>query len=480
MIVYFISIVTIGLYVWLNYLAFRKWKRSKAIRRFTILLLLVTVWMIIVTLETAVGEVKFGSLWFSNLLAKLDFILAAVIAYFVSLFTFHFPRNNEKLTFRKELLLLAPIATVSALVFANFIFSEFKIFNKPEEYYLGYWLYIIVVSIYFVLLTLGSALYKLRHAKGIERLQLKYFCLSFGLSIFTLLMMSVLNAVFDIDDRIDLLLSDASLVFIIGTVYAVLKHRLFGLRYFVRKGAISAIAFFLLFFLYTYFIFWLTGRYGQHLGSSTTQTITTVLVIVLSYPVLRRWIRKLINTLFSPSETARRERLMARISQTAGSMSYTSLFPKLEQEVKRRIPVIGIQCVVLEVSGDYFEQYPEKHFEKPLFTRSHPMVRLLKEGERIIVRDEIPFLLVERPEDKQREYQEAKALLEQLRVSVAVLFGSSEVGPVILLLPEKRDRNAYGTEELLFLKELSNEASGAFENVFLYQQALKRAGIPIS
>src|SRR3989338_5599537 len=124
MIVYFISIVTIGLYVWLNYLAFRKWKRSKAIRRFTILLLLVTVWMIIVTLETAVGEVKFGSLWFSNLLAKLDFILAAVIAYFVSLFTFHFPRNNEKLTFRKELLLLAPIATVSALVFANFIFSE--------------------------------------------------------------------------------------------------------------------------------------------------------------------------------------------------------------------------------------------------------------------------------------------------------------------------------------------------------------------
>lgn len=480
MIVYFVSIVTIALYLWLSYLAFRKWKQGKAIQRFSVLLLLVTIWMAIITAESYVSENKIGSLQFSNLLAKVDFFIAALIAYLIASFSFHFPRKNPNLTIKKELFLFAPIFIVAVLSFFNVFFSEYKVYNSPEEYYPAYWIYISLLSIYFLVLAFGTLLYKLKRAKGVIRLQLKYITISYGVSITLLLLLSMLNALQNINDRLDIWLSNTSLIFITGTAYAVLKHRLFGLRYFVRKGIVSAITFFLLFFLYTYFIFWINAEYGDAVGSSTTQTIITVLVIVGSYPILRRSLRKLINSLFAPSDVARRERLMVKVTQSAESMSYGALFPKLEQEVKRRITIDGIRCAVLEVSGDYFAQYPEKHFEKPLFTRSHSMVRLLKEGERILVRDEIPFLLEEQPQDRKQEYQEAKSLLEQLDSSVAVLFGSSEVGPVILLLPEKRDRSAYGTEELLYLKELSNEASAAFENIFLYQQALKRAGVSIS
>lgn len=475
MLIYFISIITIILYLWLSYLALKRWKRSKAIRRFTILLFLSALWMVTITFETIV-ESNIGAYESLTFLAKVDFSLAALISFFLAAFAWHFPNNNKRITKTKETLLFLPVLALSILSFFGIFFRQGL--YSPDQYRGAYWVYIAVLLAYFVVLGLGGFLWKLKHSLGVIQLQLKYFSISFGASIFFLLGMSIWNAIVNVPPYFDLWISNATLIFVSTSAYAVLKHRLFGLHYLVHKGIVLGASMMVLFFIYTYALLSLSRIYGREFLSDSTNSIVTVFLIVVSYPFLYRFLRRLVNKLFDPSEAVKRERILSRVSQFTEKMNFLSLFGSLENELKRRLGVVVLQGIVLNVDGSYDIVYP-KPAGKSALSRNHALVRLLKTGERLLVRQEIPFLTEEQPEDRKQEYLDAEETMEKTGAEVVLMIGSSEVAPALALLPKKKNDNVYTSEEISFLNEIAYEASPTFENLFLYNQALKRAGVEV-
>src|SRR5690606_23593010 len=127
----------------------------------------------------------------------------------------------------------------------------------------------------------------------------------------------------------------------------------------------------------------------------------------------------------------------------------------------------------LEVSGDYYEQFPEKNETQPVLTRLHPLIHIFKEHESILLRSEINFILG-KLSTNQKYFIESEKLFKDENAEVALMFGTQDVCPVIVFLPIKPNRKAYTEEEINFLKDLSFRYSQVIENIFLYHQAMKR------
>jgi hypothetical protein len=477
MVVYFVSAVTISFYLWLSVLAFRRWKRGKAIRRFAFLLLFSALWLLDAVLEAALPKVGMDAGHQTLIVVKINFILAALVAYYLAGFAFHFPKENKRSSVVMELLFILPIVLSVALSLFGISSAQYQ--NGTTQYAFPlYYLYISILFVYFIILGLVSFLRKMQRADGIQKLQLRYITVSYGVSIAFLLGMSVANAITVIDNIVNLWIANATLIFITGSAYAVLKYRLFGLRFLIRKGVVVTSTLLVLLFLYTYFIFWLRGIYSGILLTENAATLLAVIIIVLSYPVLHRIVRRIITTVFSPSEVARREKIVSKISQFTQNMNYPELLRDIEQMIKQRLGVQSVLAFVLVSPEGYSAKYPEGS-EKIVIPRTHPLLQLLKEGERLLVCGEIPFLVEESLPEEKSNLMEAESLMRKLSIEVITLVGSVEVAPVLIALPEKRNRVAYTSEELDYIKDVALEMSPMFENLFLYQQALKRAGVKV-
>src|SRR5690606_19005662 len=96
MLMYFTSIITALLYFWLSFLTFQKRNKNRAIRWFAVTLLLAAFWVITLIFETLNVETHVFGRTVSNILAKIDFSLAAIIAYTITIFSLHFPMENKR------------------------------------------------------------------------------------------------------------------------------------------------------------------------------------------------------------------------------------------------------------------------------------------------------------------------------------------------------------------------------------------------
>ncbi|MBI3956820.1 MAG: hypothetical protein HY340_02420 [Candidatus Kerfeldbacteria bacterium] len=477
MLAYIVSIVTALLYLWLSYLAFHKRHRSKAIRRFGLLLFLSALWVVNSAFQVLFQEFRIGDVGVANLLAKLDFALAAFIAFSVAIFALHFPRTNTNLTSSKEILLFLPSLLLGFLSFVNFFFSRSKVFSSPGQYYPTYWAYLAILIVYFLFIGLGSMIIQLRRVSGVEKLQLKYLTLSYGISIILLLLLSVINAVREVPAKTDLWLSNAAFIFVATAAYSVLKHRLFGLAFIIKKAAIEAVSFVIILLVYSFLILWAEGVVGDAFPNNNSLQFLWVVLILLTYPFLRKIVRYAAKTALLPSERYYREKRIERVAKFSAQFDYDSLFAAFEKEATSHLMVKGINGYLLQKNGDYSPVYP-KTIQTERFNKNHSIFELLERGEGVLIRAEIPFLSEESYNEKQRDaYRRADELLQKIGAEVFVVIGAGGLFPIVVTLPPRKE--IYRTEEIDLVKKLAREITPAFQNVFLYKQALRRVGVEV-
>lgn len=480
MFVYVVSIITIFLYLWLSVLAFRRWGSGKAMRRFGFLLFATAAWLSIGFFQTYLPEVEnLDTPRLYNFLGQSDFALASIISFLLASFAIHFPIGNKNFGARKELFLFVPPFILSILSYFNYFFSEGRLDREPEQYYPTYWLYISVLIIYFILIGLAVLIKKYLAMSGIQKLQLKYIVVSYGTSICFLLFLSIANAIDNMDIITDFWISNAALIFVTVSAYAVLKYRLLGIRFILRKSFISFLTLAILAGFYLFFFLSLQAMSDEKNLNSASLTIATIFVIVFSLPFLYPRILRLVHRIAQPSEEISRERIRARVRNIAKTMDYQVLFRSLLENVKEKIAIASIRGLTLEADNGYHDQFPEKKNGKTYFKRDHDLIEYFRKVDRVIVRQEFPFLLERVSKEAKKQFAEMGKILDNLGAEVAVLIGSKEVAPVVALLPAKRDRSAFTKEEIEFLRSLAEDMSQAFENFFLYRHALRRAGVEV-
>lgn len=166
--VLFVGATTL-VYIILTFLVLKRRKRGKMHNRFLLFLIVGCLWV-------GIGMLEVSTLQYNKdinlVLSKFNFILAALIAYFVVTFSIHFPSQNKQLTLIKEITLLIPIIVISIFVCLEKVF--FYIENSLTYSILWYLIYYSVIVIYFLIITSVNFIKKYKVSIGIQKAQLKY------------------------------------------------------------------------------------------------------------------------------------------------------------------------------------------------------------------------------------------------------------------------------------------------------------------
>lgn len=468
MLVYLVSIITICLYLWLSVIAFRRWKSGQAIRRFAFVFFFGALWMAAAFLETfgeIVLHVRPDTL---NVFYKVDFSVGPIIAFFVASFSFLFQQKEEKtISPRRELLLFVPVLLIIIGVLSNFFFvtnpATGKVIYKLSHYYI----FFAFLVTYFLIIGGGNFIRHLRKSEGLQQLQLKYITTGYTFSIALILFLSFINAVFfSSNSPIFLWMANSSIIFVSLSAYAVLKYRLLGIRFLIRRSFITFVTLLLLFGFYGLIFFFL-------------DSVLTIVIVVFSMPFLYPRALRIVRNIVQPSDEVARERIRNRVRSIAKTMDYQVLFRSFLENIQERIVVSSLRGLTLEADNGYHDQFPEKKNGRSYFKRDDSIIEYFRIQDRVIVRQEIPFLIEQASKEAKGQLAEIAKLLDNLGAEVAVLVGSKEVAPVVALLPSKRDQSAFTKEEIEFLRSITLDMSQGFENFFLYRHALRRAGVEV-
>jgi len=217
LILYIFTGINLLIYLYIIIAVAGKWKVSKAHRRFLFLVVFIFFWIIV-----RASENIFLGIW--SFLIHLDFAVAALVAWQLSLFSIHFPRANNELSLKKELALSIPLIVLSILSFTDifFIIKDYR----EIIYYFWYFPYIIILIIYFIFLGAGNFIKKYFRYSGIIKQQLIYIIIGYCIVISILLYDSIYTAVIrQRETNFDILFFNSSILFSAIVAYAMLRYR---------------------------------------------------------------------------------------------------------------------------------------------------------------------------------------------------------------------------------------------------------------
>ncbi|KKQ18321.1 MAG: PAS/PAC sensor signal transduction histidine kinase [Berkelbacteria bacterium GW2011_GWA1_36_9] len=229
-----ILIIVIVIYLSLGLIVYFSNSKNKTNILFVLLIMSIIIWVCSNFFENEKIAVNFF-----GLLLKIDFVFAALMAYFWLLFVLNFPKQDKNITFIKEILLLIPPILFAFLIFFDQIIINIR-FDRNVIFDAGplFWFYATYCFIYFVggCIILVSKYFKL---SGTERLQTFYVVLgAFLTALIALAVNLILPQIFPsvpIDiSRIGIY----SFLFLASfTTYSIVKHQLFDIRVILTETA---------------------------------------------------------------------------------------------------------------------------------------------------------------------------------------------------------------------------------------------------
>ena len=404
---------------------------------------------------------------------KADYILSALIALSLAMFAVHFPVRSKKLTWTRSILLYIPIVVAIVMSVAGWVVGPGAI-GRLDHFFPGYWIYIAILSIYFICIALLTLLRKYRSSTGITKLQLKYITLSYGISIVVLLAMSIGNAIWGINDIVQNWMADIMLLFILGSAYAVLKYRLFGLRYAIKKGIVHAIVYLIIVIIYGYAAILINSTViTKYQWGTLAPNLVLVLFITLTIFPIRRWLVKITNSLIFERVESTKSIIKEVREKISGSVELDKLFTSLTAEIEKVVAVKEIKYFIVNKRARVFDQVGGGQTMPP----EASLPQWFKDSQKIIVRDEIPYLVQELPIVNQPLLEHCQKELEDAHSEMAIPFGSKNNLLGFALLSEKANGESYTKEEIDLLQAVGWEATYALDGAILYKEALERIGV---
>jgi len=463
-----LSLINLALYLVLIFLVAKKWKVSKAHRRFLLVLIASFLWILLIVLETS-SPFSDQTIFLFN---RMDFSVAPLVAYFIVLFSLHFPNENKKLTLPKELLLFLPILFNMIVGFYPLIFRT--IGRNTLEYNLGYYsIYASILLIYFILISGGVLLNKLINSHGRSALQLRYLFYSYIFSIAIALGTSLQSAFFGkAPDNLFLLQCNATIVFSLFTTIAIIKHRLMGIRLIIRKGLIYLITLVFSLIIYVGLIFLM-----QAILESSTDinaiviNLSSVLIIALGFEQLRRLVKQLIDNLFFPERKTLQQSLTRIKQELPQRIDLQKIFEITKQEIQKVVPVKSIDFALLDKAKGIYYSLPRQQGRE--LTTNSPLIKYLISQQDILVRDELPIRAESKSEVEKKELQAIGKQLDKQKIALIVPLGTEKPSGLLLCGP-KAGKEGFTSDDIKYLNTLRQQASLALDNALLYQQAVER------
>jgi len=254
-------------------------------------------------------------------------------------------------------------------------------------------------------------------------------------------------------------------------IYAILKHRLMGIRFIVSRIYIYVILTAFTFF-FLQLNYWLDNySFSKYFGSQTIgMDLLLALLFVMVFVRFIGFLQKSSDVLFYRGHNP--QKVIKELSLRLGEViNINELIKILEKEFKKILATEEVY-VIFGVNGMLDKSKKELEFslsrtsrkkpEKMVISTKNPLyLRLIKE-ERTIVRDEI-----------EKEGEDPKLVKEMKKRKEVVASPLRVRGKIVgaILLGEKINQSAYSQEDIEFLDIISSQAAVAIENALLYEEA---------
>lgn len=322
----------------------------------------------------------------------------------------------------------------------------------------GYWVYMGII-----VLLLSASLWTLIAAKRVAetavRSQINYILLAFVVTFGVAIINNGIIPIFVSDWRAVKYTSILAVFFVAIVSYAIIKHRLFDIRFIVARTIAYTLLLSILTIMYAGSLFGL-GLIFNRAGTSVEQVvINTALAIVVAatFQPLKKWLEIATNKVFYKGDYSSEQ----LISNITAIMAETLQLSRLTRaSIKMLVNTMHIEYgsfwVVENNKLVCITREGEKSNQQPAGIRPE-VLELLRHNEHEIVIDE-------------DEDEEHRQLLHQLNASVVILLSAGESLQGILALGPKKSGVMYSNKDLNVLKIIGPGLATALENARSYKQ----------
>lgn len=464
-------VITIILYLFLAILVLRVIERSKAHTRFFLFLVMTLFWIVLVFLE----QFNFSDLTI-GWLNRADYAIAPVVAVFFLLFCLHFPKENKALSIGKEITLFIPGLIFT--FFALFTNSLIKVIggNNIEYNKLIFTFYFLTLVLYFLIFGAGILVKKYIKSTGLIRLQLKYLIIGFLISGVLVLTMSAYQAYLGRTYGLTLsVLINSVIIFAIFATYAMIRHRLMGIRLVIRRGAIYTISAILVFLIYTGLVFLAKGLFENYAAENRFALNSIAIVLIaLGFEPLRRGVRGVIDAWFFPEGKKIEKSLQKMKQELPKSVDFNKFAEALSKEISQIISAKETGFFLLnKKEGIYHQIFPESEKDRIRLRLDDILVKYILSRKEIVVREELEIFSENKSQVEKEEMEKIGQEMGKYGWAACLPIGFEQVNG-LLCLSQKTNNDAYTSEDIKFLDNLKNQASSALDNAILYKEAVER------
>ncbi len=467
-IIFIITALNIIVYLYIIFAVAKRWRVSKSHRRFLVLEIAGFLWLVAVflmTFSTALGS--------HILLVKINFSLAPFVAGFFALFILHFPDNNKRITFNKELLFLLPPLALSVLSFVGVFINVKEIGIYVPN--IAYYIYLLLIAIYFIGFGVYVTLKKYKKIDLVSKRKLKLILIGYGAVVLILFADSAYNNIYGyMNITLDRAVLNSSSIFTIFAAYAMLRYRFLNVRFVVRKGIIYGISLVITLAVYTYLALLFKSRIEESWNISPAwTTIILIALVALGFPPLKALVARVINSLFKDKKSidlAVKE-LREKISQKT---DIDILREVVENEVKKYLEVPNAKLFLLNKKE---QTYSHENGSAERITSDNPLIEYAQKHSEVLVLEELQHRLEEN-DNAATKVQLGKASKEMKKQKWELImpFRTEEEVFGLLIIEETKEGEAYSVQDIRYLEQLREQTAVTLANALLYQEAMERIG----
>lgn len=389
--------------------------------------------------------------------------LAVLQTFYFFVFVYSFP--NEKPLPRKFRYILSFLAIVSsAFSLTSFVIDKVGVVNEQVEtvFAPGIAFFTIVVSI-FILSGLVILIRRFIKKQGIERMQIGYTALGFGLMFFCMVTFNFLAVMVAQNTNYIQYGPVFTLPFVLTTAYAMVRYRFLDIRIAIQRGIARLLTFGIIFGFFAYLLLFIE-RNVEATSERNVSLLIVVVVLVLTVEPLRRWIYRFVDGLFDNQERKRRDALQ-RIQLVASStLQFTSLVERLTSELHN---VFGVEV--------HFLLRDEQHGKLAGVTElslKDPIAGQIVDGK-VIITDELPY----RIENGEAMLAPLHTWLVSNRISAVLPIGNREDFVGAFMFHDGQGSAPFTTDRVEFLKRFRNQVQFAFASAYAYKLAVERISV---
>lgn len=454
-----IGVLSIGLFVYLNN------PKSTLNRTFALSNIFATLWLFCLFVADTTDNQN-NALWFLRLALFFSQFMILYFFYFTLLFPFKSKvRKTIKLVLSIPLLLtaiasLTPLALVSVSLHASGVL--------PEEVGPLYTLSDLLAIIYilggvFVLLS------KYKKSNSQQKSQIKFVL--FGLSVALLVNIAtgfILTSL-GISSEYILLGGFSIFIFSLFVAYSMVKHGFMDIRLIVARSLAYLFSLGIVAGSISILIYGLSRAVEDTQISENVQSllfITATLLLVLSYPSIKRFFDKVTNSLFY-RDAYDAEQFIGQLNQVVVSdIEIYSLLRKVVSVIEENLKVTYCAFATVNHDGGVVLVSDDPDERQDLAKLDLKLLRDVSKKHKVIVTDYL---------DEQRETKLKQHLIELDLAAIASLVSKKSNEPeqfskVYMILGLKKSGNPYTSQDVRVLEIISNSLALAIQNALRFEE----------